>query len=342
MKNFEFYSDSINGPQKQLFRHFYTPLHKDVLAELGLVGGKMFAYRQTGGSNLDFLDDVVINEHGEQLSLRRDVYSIYNIILCGGKFSATAPLTAQAKIYGFRGATMHGLNSVIINSGLSVDYNEVSATAEKMRSGLTYAEFAEIDFECMGETYTLHLGLGEQDAQKSHGLCRTGPDIANLPAGEIYFVPTKETQGQYPHRYKDGTIGICHVQNGRIEQVKYVAGNVNTVKAHNALLARDPMTGELGELGLGTQDLPVSRSDIQDEKVIGTVHLATGRSDHLGGHLTPDMFADRLNATHDDDLFSPESTPEINVAQVRMMRFGKTIIIIENYQPSQYVLDLRR
>jgi leucyl aminopeptidase (aminopeptidase T) len=47
------------------------------------------------------------------------------------------------------------------------------------------------------------------------------------------------------------------------------------------------MTGVLGELGFGTQVLPVSGSDIQDEKVLGTCHLATGRDDHLGGHITP-------------------------------------------------------
>ena len=53
------------------------------------------------------------------------------------------------------------------------------------------------------------------------------------------------------------------------------------------------MTGELGELGFGTQELPVSGRDIQDEKILGTMHVATGRSDHLGGTLTPDRFANK-------------------------------------------------
>ena len=50
--------------------------------------------------------------------------------------------------------------------------------------------------------------------------------------------------------------------------------------------------------------------DIQDEKILGTLHVATGRSDHLGGHLTPDKFKVANNATHDDILFSPTKTPE--------------------------------
>jgi len=41
------------------------------------------------------------------------------------------------------------------------------------------------------EDMTVRLQLNGQEAQKSHGLCRgLTPDVANLPAGEVYFVPT--------------------------------------------------------------------------------------------------------------------------------------------------------
>ena len=96
-------------------------------------------------------------------------------------------------------------------------------------------------------------------------------------------------------------------------------------------------TGELGELGFGTQDLPPSGRDIQDEKILGTLHVATGRSDHLGGHLTPDKFKLAKNATHDDILFSPTKTPEIRVPQARMFRDGKVEVVIENYRPAAYL-----
>ena len=92
----------------------------------------MFAYRCTKGSNLD-LDDEVWNTEGEELSLDRDIYTNYDLILCVSTYSATAPLTAKCKEYGFRGATMHGMNDVILKSGLAVNYDEVSADAERMR-----------------------------------------------------------------------------------------------------------------------------------------------------------------------------------------------------------------
>ena len=103
-------------------------------------------------------------------------------------------------------------------------------------------------------------------------------------------------------------------------------------------MADDPVTGELGELGFGTQVLPVSGRDIQDEKILGTMHVATGRSDHLGGDLTPDKFAKSQNATHDDILFSPSKTPDIKVSEVRMQRDGGSIVVLENYQPAEHLL----
>lgn len=324
--------------QRLAYDVFYQGFRKGVLAELNLEGGDLFAFQVTGGSNLD-LPDRAVNPEGKELSLERDIYPKYDIILCISTFSATAPLTAFAKRYGFRGATLHGLNDIIIRTGLSVDYNEVSRQAERLRTAMSNADSFEIDFEVEGREMTLRLECGGQDAQKSHGLCRGDePDVANLPAGEVYFVPTG-AEGSFPMRYSDGTIGVMEVRDGRIQHASFLRGSEDVVEAHNARLKSDPVTGELGELGFGTQELPVSGRDIQDEKILGTMHVATGRSDHLGGNLTPDRFAEARNATHDDILFSPTKTPEISVPGVRMFRGGTTTLIIENFQPADYLRE---
>ena len=317
---------------------FFQGLKNGALAELGMRGGELFAYEVTGGSNLDMPDEAFAPD-GRTLSLAADIYPNYDIILCISTYSATAPLTAFAKHYGFRGATMHGMNKIILSSGLAVDYDEVSVEAEKLRSGMTNADWIEIDHEFDGQCSTLHIELGGQDAQKSHGLCRGGPDVANLPAGEIYYVPTG-VEGSFPMRYDDGTIGRQHVTKGRVFRSELLRGNPKTIAEHNEKLTSDPVTGELGELGFGTQRLPASGRDIQDEKILGTMHVATGRSDHLGGKLTPACFANRKNATHDDILFSPTKTPDIRVPQVRMHRNGETVVLIENYEPSAYMQGL--
>lgn len=336
-KEFAFLRNPKLSIQKKAHEHFYLGLKDGGLKALGATGGEMFAYRQTGGSNLD-LPDLCVDMDGRELSLEKDVYPHYDIILCISTFSATAPLTEFARRYGFRGATLHGLNDVILNSGLAVDYAEVSRDAEKLRLSMTKADWVEIDFGVQGgQAMTIHLELGNQEAQKSHGLCRGDkPDVANLPAGEVYFVPTG-AEGAFPMRYEDGTLGKLTVTGGRIVRSELIAGNQAVIDAHNRKLEDDPMTGVLGELGFGTQVLPVAGADIQDEKVLGTCHLATGRDDHLGGHITPDQFKRRANATHDDILFAPHKTPEIDVQQVRMQRDGQVAVLIEHFQPSGYL-----
>ncbi|HMO66508.1 MAG TPA: hypothetical protein PKE47_15020 [Verrucomicrobiota bacterium] len=336
VRDFAFLQDESLTIQRHAHDVFYRGLQTHGLAELGLKGGELFAYQITGGSNLD-LPDEAHTPDGRVLSLARDVYPSYDIILCISTYSATAPLTAFARQFGFRGATLHGLNEIILRTGLAVDYDEVSRQAEKLRLSLTRADAFEIDFAVDGRTCTLRLLTDRQEAQKSHGLCRgEKPDVANLPAGEVYFVPAG-AEGEFPMQYADGTLGLMHVTGGRITRATLLRGAQATVDEHNAKLAADPVTGELGELGFGTQALPPSGRDIQDEKVLGTLHVATGRSDHLGGHLTPDKFAEKLNATHDDILFAPHKTPGIRVTQARMERDGRTIVVLENYQPAAHL-----
>ena len=339
IKDFAFLKDEGYQVQKNAHKHFYEGLKNGGLEALGLSSGEMFAYRCSHGSNLDLEDDVW-DVNGNHLSLDRDIYPNFDLILCISTFSATAPLTAKCKEYGFRGATMHGLNDVILNSGLAVDYDDVSADAERLRLALTNADSIEIDFALEdGRVLTAWLGLDGQDAQKSHGLCRgKQPDIANLPAGEVYFVPA-DAHGQFPMKYEDGTLGVLDVKDRCIYRSTLIEGNQATIDAHNARLKDDPMTGTLGELGFGTQVLPVSGADIQDEKVLGTCHLATGRDDHLGGDILPSMFKKHENSTHDDILFAPHKTPNFNISQVRMKRGTQSEVLIENFRPSRYLMD---
>jgi len=232
---------------------------------------------------------------------------------------------------------MHGCNEIILGSGLARDYNEVSAKAERFRQALTRCDEVIIEFEALGQKYRLTLELGRQEAQKSHGLCRTPGEIANLPAGEIYWVPTG-AHGQFPMKLKEnGTLALMEVAGGRIGGAQLLRGNSRALQQMVELFRSDPGTGGWGELGLGTQVLPVAGADIQDEKILGTMHVATGRDDHLGGALDPSKFKDRKHATHEDILFAPHKTPEINLSGVWMRKNQTEVLLIKDYQPTEFV-----
>lgn len=339
IEDFKFLSDDTLSIQNYGHEVFYKGFRLGALEAMNWTKGDIYAYKETGGSNLD-MEDECFDPDGNMLSLDDDIYTQYDIILTVSTFSATAPLTAKSKKFGFRGATLHGLNQIILDSGLSVDYDLVSEDAEKLRLGLTNADRFEIDFEVEGTVYTLVLHTNGQEAQKSHGLCPPGkPDVANLPAGEVYFVP-ESADGVFPFKYDESTIGLLHVKDGKIFKSQFVYGDYGEIEDHNRRLKEDPMIGAIGELGFGTQVLPFSGRDIQDEKILGTIHVATGRDDHLGGNITPDLFKEHANASHDDVLYAPHKTPEIRLQQARMYRGAQNEILIENYKPSEYMVGL--
>jgi aminopeptidase len=340
--NFNFLKNDKLGVQKKAHDIFYKGIHDSLKSEMGLGACDFFAYETTGGSNLE-LPPTVISPDGASHHLENEIYHNYDIILYITDYSATAPATAAAKKHGFRGATMHGMNDIILNTGLSVDYNEVSKETELLRKGMTKADSADIEFEVDKKAYKLHIDLGKQNAQKSHGLCHDAPDIANLPAGEVYFVP-RDAHGEFPIKFEEDnkTIGLMHVENGRVNKITLIKGDKKLVDNMQHKLDSDPATGILGELGFGTQTLPYSGRDIQDEKIFGTFHLATGRNDHLNGNVTKDKFKLLRNASHDDILFSSTKTPEIKVKKVVLNREGKALTIIEEYEPAKYLLELIR
>ena len=311
-----------------------------MLDALGMTGGEMFAFRCTHGSNLDLADDVW-DPAGNHLSLDRDIYPNYDLILCISTFSATAPLTAKCKEFGFRGATLHGLNEVILNSGLAVDYHEVSADAERMRLALTKADSVEIDFALEdGRVLTAWLGLDGQEAQKSHGLCigRT-PDIANLPAGEVYFVP-RDARGQFPMKYEDGTLGVLDVEDRCIFRSTLIEGNQATIDAHNQRLARR------------SDDRHARRTGIRHPGAAGFRRRHPGREGarHLPPRHRPRRPSRRRHPAHrcskstrtrptTTSLFAPHKTPNFNIRQVRMKRGAQEEILIENFRPARYLMD---
>ena len=300
--DFAFLNKMTSGPQKKAYDVFYQGLLHGIMQQMELGACDFFAYKKTGGSNLE-LPETVTAPNGSVHRLDKDIYTAYDIIMCIGTYSATAPLTAAAKQFGFRGATLHGVNDIILYSGLAVDYNEVSRMTERLRQGMTKADWVEVDFEVDNEDLHLHIDLGGQEAQKSHGLCQEGPDVANLPAGEVYFVPA-DASGFFPIKFEDdGTLGLMQVENGRVVRVTLIRGNQEIIDKYQFKFDSDPATGILGELGFGTQVLPYAGSDIQDEKIFGTFHLATGRNDHLNGKVTKDKFKHLSNASHDDILF---------------------------------------
>ncbi len=313
---------------RKAYASFYRELHNGVMQQLGLGRCDFYAFETTGEHNRE-LPDAVLAPDGNAYILEQDIYPAYDIFLCITSFEASAPLAAAAKKHNFRGAAMHGLNSTILRTGLSVDYEEVSRETEILRKGMTHANSLEIDFEVDLLHYHLHIDLGLSEAHKSDGLCHIGPGIVNLPAGEVYFIPQDAT-GSFPIQFEDETLAIMHVDRKRVHTVTLIRGNPHIASEWQRRLDRNPSMGTLVEFSLGTQTLPFSGSEIQDEKILGTFQLGLGRN----------TYAQPRCPLHTPLLFSPHKTPEILVKHIRMKREGRLELLFENYQPAPYLRHL--
>ena len=144
--NLNFLQMSGSEVQKKGVTYFYEPLRTAVGKNLGILDCDIFAFNKTGGSNLD-PENVLFDIHGHEMTFTEHICPKYDLIFAITDYSLTAPLTSMAKKYGFRGATLHGLNDIILNSGLSVDYQLVSRQAELFRAFLDQADRFKLNFE---------------------------------------------------------------------------------------------------------------------------------------------------------------------------------------------------
>ncbi len=314
--------------QKHAHDIFYRGLDMSMRQLLNLDSCDLYAYETTHGHNLE-LPSMVTSLNGTRFDIQRVIYPQYDIVLCFSPYSALAPLTIAAQKFGFRGAMLQGFNEFMLNTSLSFDYLQVSRETEKWYQALTQADHFEIDFEVQNTECRLFVELGAQEAQKHQGLCHAGPEIVDLPGGEVYFIPL-DAYGSFPIALDEDTLALLHVEENRVIKTESICGDPVLTYRFQALLDADPATGVLGKIGFGTQHFPHSGLESQDTKIFGTFNLALGRNDHLGGAIASERFIDPRHALQRTVLFSKNSTPNIQVRQVRMQKHNKLEVIIQD------------
>jgi hypothetical protein len=242
------------------------------------------------------------------------------IVLALTERSATAPLKVLARRCGFRAATLPGFTHAMLPA-LRLDFEEVSRRTHEMWSHLDAAEAARLELHVGDERHVLDLDLRHREPHASDGLIREPGMAANLPSGEAYIVPYEGERIGQPSR----SHGTLPVQLGdevvvyRIEENRAVAvlskGPASEREAE--ALRSEPAYGNVAELGLGVLasfGIQAVGVVLLDEKL--GLHVAFGRSDHLGGVIAPSAFLDRARVVHVDRVYVPSAQPMIAVRRV--------------------------
>ncbi len=195
----------------------------------------------------------------------------------------------EATKAGVRLASMPGITAEMMKAGgMTADYHQVAEISQRVTEALIGK--SEVVIETALGT-RLRLGqAGRQVAQPPDtGLYRNPGEWGNLPAGEAYIAPLEtEADGTFIVDGSLAQIGIpdqpvrLEFQGGRIVQID---GGQAAARLR-ALLAdlNDPRAYVVAEFGIGTN--PAARFvgiTVEDEKILGTAHVAIGRNTGFGG-----------------------------------------------------------
>jgi leucyl aminopeptidase (aminopeptidase T) len=191
---------------------------------------------------------------------------------------------------GIRGATLPGVTEEMLTRVMTADLAAVKRRSDAVARLLT--ESGEAHVSCpRGTDFT--LDLGRRGGYSDDGDLRSPRAFGNLPCGEGYVAPLNG-HGRLVVSSVAG-IGLGHgdltVEDGRLTQATGDEGE--------QLLATLRQAGELGtnlaELGVGTNEKATLTGNVlEDEKMLGTVHVAFGASMAIGGTVSVPVHLDSV------------------------------------------------
>ena len=194
----------------------------------------------------------------------------------------------QACANGARGATLPNISEDVMKRTLRADYNKIEERTERLADLMKGAKEAHVT-TAKGTDITMSLA-GRACLLDTGVITRPGTST-NLPAGEAYLAPVEGTaSGKIVADGSCAGIGILR-QPITIEVTGGYATEITggpEAKALTDLVAKFGKDGRnIAELGIGTNDkATLSGSVLEDEKVMGTVHIALGDNKSMGGMVS--------------------------------------------------------
>ncbi|GBE19253.1 2,5-dihydroxypyridine 5,6-dioxygenase [archaeon BMS3Abin16] len=232
--------------------------------------------------------------HGEELPLdvARAMAAADVVVGVTSKSVTHTEATKRAVKHGARVASMPGITvGMLTSGGMTADYTEVSKASRKAA-----------DILSCGKTVLIKTDLGTNfraDITGRKGFADTGlltekGVYGNLPGGEGFIAPVEgSSSGRLVF---DGPIagsGLDHdpivveVEDGRAVSTNYSA-------LENIFKSIENSTN-VAEIGVGTNPMArLSGNVLEDEKVLGTVHVAFGSNTSFGGSVDAELHLDGI------------------------------------------------
>ncbi len=192
---------------------------------------------------------------------------------------------------GARIASMPGITDQMLGgAGLKADYTGIKKTSDKVAGMLTMAKKIRIKTH-LGSDFTADLS-GRKGVADTGILTQKGA-FGNLPAGESFIAPVEgKSHGTLIFDGSFAGIGVPE----RPLKITVEGGRAIKIEGEKGKLRKMLINGDnIAEVGIGTN--PKARligNVLEDEKVMGTVHVAFGDNYNFGGKTKADIHLDGI------------------------------------------------
>ncbi|TSA28099.1 MAG: aminopeptidase [Ignavibacteriales bacterium] len=216
-----------------------------------------------------------------------EMMKLFDVVLCPTAKSLThTNARRNASALGARIATFPGITEDIMIRGLNADYKKIAALTIKLQEIMNDVNIVRVT-SSIGTDIT--MDISGRKALPSKGLFHKKGESGNLPTGEAYIAPLEgKTNGVF---YVDGSMASIGVVKGKPIKIEVkdgyavnVSGGNQAKKLDTTLNKYDQLARNIAEFGIGTNyKAKLSGILLEDEKVMGTIHIALGDNKSMGG-----------------------------------------------------------
>jgi aminopeptidase len=252
------------------------------------------------GAISTFLEMMPLSRNGEEppeLVSRAMLYA--DAVLAPASTSLThTDARRNACANGARVATMPGITIDTMVRGLNADYYAIADRTKRLTELLTATDVVRVT-TAAGTDITIPINGIKVIA--STGLIHEPGSFGNLPSGEAYLMPVEgATEGVF---VVDGSMaGVGDLAGKTPITIKVEKGYATEITGGpEAELLRsklEPLGQQAfnaAELGIGTNDAArIIGNILEDEKVMGTIHIALGNNVSMGGTVNVGIHLDGI------------------------------------------------
>lgn len=225
-----------------------------------------------------------------------DLMQKFGVVFCPTAKSLThTDARRKASARGVRIATFPGITKDVMIRGMNADYKSISKRTVKLKTILETGKIIRVTAPA-GTDIT--FSIEGRKAYASKGLFHDKGESGNLPTGEAFLAPVEgSSNGVF---VVDGSMaGLGLIKNANIK-IKVEAGYATKISGGTLAKKLRVMLDKVGkdarniaEFGIGTNDsAKLSGVLLEDEKVMGTIHIALGNNVSMGGSVNVPIHLD--------------------------------------------------